>query len=265
MKKFLTGALVLALLLSLTACAIRPSETQTDTIPLSPDFLRELDIELTSGELNIYLTDGDPYVDYTMKKGGFVIGEPEFRVRQSGQKTTIGTKGVSVSLGGYFSCDIDVYIPRGVVEELSIDMTSGDTFFSDLNLRDLDVSLTSGRLDIANVSADTLDFEATSGSADIQGSFGMIDVDVTSGSFDVTTDVLPSRINCEATSGNIDINIPRDAAGFTLNYERTSGNISSAFETSGTSGGHSGSMFYGDGSCMIDVDITSGSVSIGKN
>lgn len=265
MKKVLTALLALALLLSLAACAALPGETWSDSVPLSSDSLRELNIDLISGELNIYLTDGASRVDYTIKKGGLVLGDPQLRVRQSGHKTTIDTTGYSVNLGGYFSCDIDVYIPHDVVEELSIEMTSGETSFADLALRDLNVLLTSGRVDIENVTADTLDFEATSGSADIWGSFDSIDVDVTSGSFDVSTDVLPSRINCEATSGNIDINIPRDAAGFTLYYERTSGKVSSAFETSGSSGDHSGSLLYGDGSCMIEVDITSGSVTIGKN
>ncbi len=265
MKKILTGILTLALILSLTACAAMPSEIKSDTVSLSRDALRMLDIELTSGKLNIYLTDGEPYVDYTLTKGGIVIGDPDIRVRQSGQKTTIDTDGFSIGLGGYFSYDIDVYVPRDAVDELSIEMTSGETSFSDLSLSELDLSLTSGRLSADNILAEQLDFEATSGSADISGEFDSIRVDVTSGNFDVSTSTLPSRIDCEATSGNIDINIPEHAAGFTLSYERTSGRISSAFETSGSSGDRSGSLLYGDGSCAINVDITSGSVHIGKN
>ena len=264
MKKAVTLILACLLLFSLTACTAGLGNTISDTVFLSRDSLYSLEVELTSGELNIYPTDGEPYVDYTIKTGGLVIGDPTVRVRQNGQKTTIDMDGFTVNFGGYFSCDMDVYIPRDAVRELSVEMTSGDTAISDLRLRELEISLTSGRVDAEHISADCLELVATSGSADISGSFDDISVDITSGNFEIATAILPSRIECEATSGDIDVLIPADSSGFALYYERTSGSISSSFSTSGSASERSGALLYGDGSCVIEVDITSGSVHIGK-
>ncbi len=264
MKRFFTFMGMLLLLLCLSSCAMIPTEVKRDTVVLSLDALRELDVELTSGELHFSVTDSDPYLEYTVRKSGIVFGDPEVRVAQNGAKTAVDT-GRAFAVGGAVSYDLHIVVPRDAVTELSVEMTSGKTSLSGLSLDSLEVSLTSGRLQADDVTSRTLDLEATSGSAEVAGSFDAISVDATSGDFSVSTDVLPSSIDCELTSGKVSLYIPDDPAGFALSYTRTSGKVSSAFEMTGSVNDREGSLLHGNGFCQIDVDLTSGSVYIGKS
>jgi DUF4097 and DUF4098 domain-containing protein YvlB len=275
MKRYRIAALLLALvlMLSLSGCfrftigeriedGVSRNDTVSDTIPLNPEKLADLEVDMTSGDLTFYYSD-EPRVEYCFELRGIVVGEPRVEVREHGTGTTISTESYMI-LSGWSDCTIDVYIPENTVRELEIDMTSGNTNLEGMEFDKLNINMTSGDTNIYNTTARELEYDATSGSADIDGSFTYISVDVTSGTTSVSTAIQSERVELSLTSGRAKLGLPEDISGFTVDYERTSGSIDSDFDYSGDDNEHSGVLTYGDGACRIEADMVSGNIDIEK-
>jgi lia operon protein LiaG len=124
--------------------------------------------------------------------------------------------------------------------------------------------MTSGDTDVSGTTARELDYDATSGNADIEGSFTYISADVTSGTTNISTAIQPESAELSLTSGRMKLALPADISGFTVDYERTTGNIKSDFDYRGDDNEHSGVLTYGDGACRIEAEMVSGTIDIEK-
>ncbi len=142
------------------------------------------------------------------------------------------------------SKDLTVYIPTSMsLDELSIEATSADIVISDaqgtLTVRDLSVETTSGNSTIKGITATEMSADATSGEISISSC------------------TISSELDIEITSGSATIALP-SGTGYTLEYETTSGTVTA----SGSSLKGEGRTTVGTGTLKIDVETTSGNVTI---
>ncbi|MBP5161825.1 MAG: DUF4097 family beta strand repeat protein, partial [Spirochaetales bacterium] len=195
--------------------------------------------------------------------------------------------------GNMPSKTLDLEIPYGV--ELEIGMTSGDvTFVTDVTAGDVNLGSTSGGKHIKTlVCADfkegstsgstSIDFlhavEAEFGSSSGNTSIGTLETDdaefaATSGNLEISS-VRCAKVDIGATSGNItlgfdkcdklkigctsgDVTLTRlPSGGASIEFDKTSGNLrADGYMVKG------GRMVYGDGACRMDINTTSGDLTI---
>jgi DUF4097 and DUF4098 domain-containing protein YvlB len=143
---------------------------------------------------------------------------------------------------------------RGLVE-----VTSGNFEADGLTVDDLTVDITSGDVNVENAQARTASAKAKSGFIGLEGTFYGVDVEITSGDVEIESDVLPETAELEASSGNIELSLPSGSA-FTVEYDKTSGDIDSEFGHE--FGGRGGKT--GDSGPTYRVDITSGHIRFNR-
>ncbi|MCD7770562.1 MAG: DUF4097 domain-containing protein [Oscillospiraceae bacterium] len=142
------------------------------------------------------------------------------------------------------SKDLTVYIPSSMyLDELSIEATSADIVISDaqgtLSVRDLSVETTSGNSTIKGITATEMS------------------ADTTSGTISISSCTISTELDIEVTSGSATVALP-SGTGYTLEYETTTGTVSA----SGTTLKGEGRTTVGTGTLKIDVETTSGNVTI---
>lgn len=195
------------------------------------------------------------------------------------------------SIGFFFfgfgnrSSDLELYLPKKQYEEfelkmtsgstdmngvsadkMSFDLTSGDIRADTLQTKSLDVHTTSGTIALDSVQADSVTAEATSGKITVSGSLSAIKSKTTSGAVTMATDVVPSALDADLTSGNIKITIP-DNDGFTLACKKTSGSLNSDFDLSNSINDNKNTYRYlsgGSSNLRYTAEITSGNFSLMK-
>lgn len=193
---------------------------------------------------------------------------------------------------------LTVLVPEGLMGEIDVSTISANVMVQGTEMDTLRVSTTSGMVtaiecytqttDLSSVSgeimaqqlwADQLDISTTSG--DISGEVFAKKVSVSSISGDITLDGLENAemigasttsgdiyiysantalqsIKADSASGDVSLSLPSDL-GFTLDYSTVSGNISiSNFDVEM----RDGTYVRKGGECSIDVDTTSGDLSI---
>ena len=112
----------------------------------------------------------------------------------------------------------------------------------------------SGDLETDFITADRAEVNTVSGKIDLDGSFHQVTGGSTSGEVDLALRKCPDKIELTTVSGDVDLELPRNA-GFTLDYSTVSGDLESDFPlTAGRT--------YGDGSGSITIDTTSGDLKI---
>ncbi|MCD7823084.1 MAG: DUF4097 domain-containing protein [Oscillospiraceae bacterium] len=166
-----------------------------------------------------------------------------YTVNKYGELTINFIKANNFSSAG-ISKDLTVYIPTSMsLDELSIEATSANIVISDsqgtLSVRDLSVETTSGNSTIKGITATEMSADATSGTISISSC------------------TISTELDIEITSGSATVALP-SGTGYTLEYETTSGTVTA----SGTSLKGEGRITVGTGTLKIDVETTSGNVTI---
>ncbi len=166
-----------------------------------------------------------------------------YTVNKYGELKINFTKANNFSSAG-ISKDLTIYIPSSLyLDELSIEATSADIVISNaqgtLSVRDLSVETTSGNSTINGITATEMSADATSGTISISSC------------------TISTELDIEITSGKATIALP-SGTGYTLEYETTTGTVSA----SGTSLKGEGRTTVGTGTLKIDVETTSGTVTI---
>lgn len=156
--------------------------------------------------------------------------------------------------------DLLVTVPQDwVCNSLEIDAASAVLTVAGLTIREVEIDTASGPCDFINCNITSLDLDTASGDISFTGCLDVLDCDAASASFTGVLDNVPSRMDMDSMSGNLDITLP-EGAGFTVAMDALSSDFSSDFETASQNGHH----VCGDGSCRINVDAMSGDVIIRK-
>ncbi|MBQ8356361.1 MAG: DUF4097 family beta strand repeat protein [Clostridia bacterium] len=168
----------------------------------------------------------------------------------------------------------------GVSAHMELDSTSGRISLTDVTANRLEIDTVSGEISLYRTTVHTsTEIDTVSGyigasevvlgnlgissvSADISvfnANMSSVEIDTTSGNTTLHILSLTARvIECDSVSGSICLQLPPEWGGFTVNYDSVSGTFDSDFATV-----ERGELReYGDGSTRIEVDTTSGSLSI---
>lgn len=177
-------------------------------------------------------------------------------------------------LRGNWSTSLEISLPNKLYRQVKVEMTSGEMDIQNLRMEEGRFRLTSGTGRLQSLKADALTMELTSGSMQLTdstagqlvceqtsgrmsaiGSFDAIEVEATSGRFDVSTLKLPHSLKIEMTSGKGDITLPTGQP-FSLRYQKTAGDIDSDFFT--LESGKKGTASYLSGGPVFEAELTSG-------
>lgn len=201
-----------------------------------------------SKKVHSYFHDGILSIKYC--KSGIRVGN----IKSTDKKLFITfpkltTLNLAITSGSFICEKLDA-------EKMNLKMTSGSIDLGEINSDDFRLKITSGEVNIASLTSKTANFDSTSGKITIdnlkveEGKFHS-----TSGSINVKVE-MANKLEFDLTSGNIDLTIPENGA--TLRLHKTSGKFNSTREHTT----ENNTYVYGDGSCDIKIDITSGNVTI---
>ncbi|MBE6594972.1 MAG: DUF4097 domain-containing protein [Ruminococcaceae bacterium] len=172
-------------------------------------------------------------------------------------------EGVTVN-AGVGKLDIDTVsgsiLLRGVTAgEVDVSGVSATVTVSDSTLAGLEVETVSGNVMLQGGIAHHVEFSGVSGSLKSSGcSHGAVEAETASGK--VTLDVTATlrSVSVDTVSGDVHLNIAADVPGFTAELDSTSGDFECSLSTTPKDGAH----VWGDGSCRIVMDSTSGNLVI---
>ena len=208
--------------------------------------------------------------------------------RTTGFSDVYGAKQLTLLLPGSLVADLDVETTSARVlaidlqlPELDVETTSGEVQLSGVSAESVDISTTSGNISLSDVSAQEIDIDNTSGSVNASIDVQKLDVETISGDValyassgrafeldSVSGDLLlsvegrgVSEIKMKTTSGDMALGLDEEL-DFTLTYETISGSLN----TDDFSLYYQNQMYVnGSGSCKIDVESTSGDLTLMRN
>lgn len=277
---------IAALILLVTGNMNIASEAINESRAFEPSEISSIEVDLVSDDLNIIpTTKGDITVHfYGQASTNIKRNLPRLVAYRTGDKLHVE---VEQRPNIFFGINIrrttlDIYIPQVQLEEMDIDVVSGDVKIEGINSSRLAIDSTSGDMKLEKISAEQIRIGSTSGDISVRDYTGNMDVSNTSGSVSlisgtgneniyvktVSGDILidqdaVSDMSIGATSGDVRINLSRDAE-FYLDAYTVSGEIKQDFAMKIISSGRrslEGSV--GDGRHRLAINTISGDISLG--
>ncbi len=244
------------------------------------DDIKNLDIEWVSGNVKIVRGEGE-HITFAESDPDGIDADDKLYYTIEGDTLKIeccnsDTISIGINIdGGCGNKKLVVNVPYAL-EDVYIDTTSADVDMDGLEILDkLYISTTSGRVFIANMGAGNVELDSTSGSLQFEGSCrefvadsvsGLviftgscrdIEADTSSGQVRFVLDTIPEEISADTVSGDVSMYLPPEAS-FELEYDTVSGDLECDFPVKMRGDGY----VVGNGGAEIDVDTTSGSLSL---
>lgn len=244
-----------------TPVQILPNE---ETLTLSADSVREIDIEWVSGDILILTADTQ---EITISESD--VSDSRYSMVWHAKGDTLEIRfceealdmGFGVNFGSNVVKDLYIEVPKDWAgRSIEIDAAAANVEMHGITVQEMDFDGADGTCDFQNCHISDLDIDTASGDVYFAGTLNALDFDAASASFTGDLQNTPSRIDMDSMDGSLDIALPEDC-GFTLTMDGMSKHLSSGFE--GTSM-KNGSHVYGDGRCLIDVDGMRCDVTIRK-
>ena len=183
--------------------------------------------------------------------------------KQSGDSLTIQFCKDSVRFLGFssnISKDLVITVPSDwICQELEIDTASANVEGRNLTIESFDFDGASGVCTFTDCTVREMDMDTASGDIRFTGCLDKLQIDSMSANCRIAVINTTREISISTMSGDLDLALPEDC-GFTLSIDSVSSDFSSEFDTVLSRGNH----VRGDGSCRIDIEAMSGSVSIRK-
>lgn len=236
--------------------------TGSDYILPEGTSITALDIDWISGEAEILVTNDSDILVREQSERGISASYAMVASEQGGVLTVRYAADEFLSLPNLPPKKLEVHLPRAVAENLTevrLNSVSADFDVATLTVKEaLIFDSVSGDLETDFITADSAEVNTVSGKIDLDGSFRQVTGSSTSGEIDLALRKCPDKIELTTVSGDVDLELPRNA-GFTLDYSTVSGDLESDFPlTTERNGGH----IYGDGSGSITIDTTSGDLKV---
>lgn len=239
--------------------------TPTEALSTGSDYIlpegteiTALDIDWISGEVEILVTSDSDILVREQPEHETSYSYAMVVTEQDGVLKVRYAEDAFLTLPDLPAKKLTVQLPRAVAEHLTevrLNSVSADFDVAALTVKEtLTFDSVSGDLETDFLTADSAELTTVSGKIDLDGSFRQVTGGSTSGEVDLTLRKCPDRIELNTVSGNVDLELPRNA-GFTLDYSTVSGDLESDFPltTDGT---------CGDGSGSITINTTSGDLKI---
>ncbi|MEJ8553130.1 DUF4097 family beta strand repeat-containing protein [Tepidibacter sp. Z1-5] len=211
------------------------------------DVINQISIEASSSDINIIPEDR---ANIKAHFYGNVIStfKPELETKINGKELLIFVKRPkSYSI---FNSDLklDIFVPKNYKENIDInssssniniqneltlnnlfiDVSSGDASLKDLNIKNLKYDSSSGTLIGDNIVTDSTCIDLSSGNVELNNFTGDLKGESSSGSVEVNYNIFDNNIDLDTSSGTVNIELPDDAK-FYLDAECSSGNIECGF------------------------------------
>lgn len=227
--------------------------------------INEIDLNLNSQDIKIVNYDGQD-LKVQIKSHSTISGE--LPKTENGNKLVLNTTYDTPS-----NSSISVSIPYSFKDKgtLKIITSSGDINVSNLSMNTLSLSTASGDIDVSNLNLNYLSLNNSSGdinfntitilnetklsssSGDIIGSgtLGTTNGSTSSGDIDLQLRDSLSNTSLNTASGSVALSLPRNL-GYKINYDTISGDLNSSNRE----------LSFGDESSLININTTSGDLSI---
>ena len=225
------------------------------------DEFQSIKVNWTNGKINIEAYDGEDTVISETE-----VAEKEnklrWRVEDGVLKIQQMAAGMRFGLKKTPKKTLTVKIPSNVAEGLKAvtsDSVSAEVTITGISTSDkIEIDTVSGGANLKNIKTEKLDIDTVSGSIKAAGEFTELESDSVSGDVTVSSATLLKKLDCDSTSGNIRLTIPKNS-GFTLKADTVSGDISCGLPTVSESKNR---RVCGDGSADFETDTVSGDLII---
>ena len=225
------------------------------------DEFQSIKVNWTNGKINIEAYDGEDTVISETE-----VAEKEnklrWRVEDGVLKIQQMAAGMRFGLKQTPKKTLTVKIPSNVAEGLKAvtsDSVSAEVTITGISANDkIEIDTVSGGANLKNIKTEKLDIDTVSGSIKAAGEFTELESDSVSGDVTVSSATPLKKLDCDSTSGNIRLTIPKNS-GFTLKADTVSGDISCGLPTVSESKNR---RVCGDGSADFETDTVSGDLII---
>lgn len=225
------------------------------------DEFQSIEVNWTNGKINIEAYDGEDTVISETE-----VEEKEnklrWRVEDGVLKIQQMAAGMRFGLKKTPKKTLTVKIPSNVAEGLKAvtsDSVSAEVTITGISASDkIEIDTVSGGANLKNIKTEKLDIDTVSGSIKATGEFTELESDSVSGDVTVSSATPLKKLDCDSTSGNIRLTIPKNS-GFTLKADTVSGDISCGLPTVSESKNR---RVCGDGSADFETDTVSGDLII---
>lgn len=225
------------------------------------DEFQSIKVNWTNGKINIEAYDGEDTVISETE-----VAEKEnklrWRVEDGVLKIQQMAAGMRFGLKQTPKKTLTVKIPSNVAEGLKAvtsDSVSAEVTITGISASDkIEIDTVSGGANLKNIKTEKLDIDTVSGSIKAAGEFTELESDSVSGDVTVSSATPLKKLDCDSTSGNIRLTIPKDS-GFTLKADTVSGDISCGLPAVSESKNR---RVCGDGSADFETDTVSGDLII---
>ena len=225
------------------------------------DEFHSIKVNWTNGKINIEAYDGEDTVISETE-----VAEKEnklrWRVEDGVLKIQQMAAGMRFGLKQTPKKTLTVKIPSNVVEGLKAvtsDSVSAEVTITGISASDkIEIDTVSGGENLKNIKTEKLDIDTVRGSIKAAGEFTELESDSVSGDVTISTATPLKKLDCDSTSGNISLTIPKDS-GFTLKADTVSGDISCGLPAVSESKNR---RVCGDGSADFETDTVSGDLII---
>ncbi len=230
-----------------------------DSLRIPAEQITDIEIEWAAGSILIQPADVE---EIEISETEVSDEKYAMRWKHTGNKLTIQfceeTFVNSFGINNFPTKDLTIFVPQDwSCDSLEIDAASATLEVNDLTIREVEIDTASGTCNFDNCDVNKLDLDTASGDVRFVGSLDILDCDAASASVYAVLDNVPTRMDMDSMSGDLDITLP-ETAGFTVTMDTMSSDFTSDFETTIKNGNYT----HGDGSCRINVDAMSGDVTI---
>ena len=225
------------------------------------DEFHSIKVNWTNGKINIESYDGEDTVTSETE-----VAEKEnklrWRVEDGVLKIQQMAAGIRFGLKKTPKKTLTVKIPSSAAEKLK--SVNTDSVSAEVNIigvaasGKIEIDTVSGSAELKNIKTARLDIDTVSGEVNAEGEISELESDSVSGDITVSSAVSLEKLDCDSTSGNIRLTIPKDS-GFTLKADTVSGDISCGLPTVSESKNR---RVCGDGSADFETDTVSGDLII---
>lgn len=227
---------------------------------LDPNQVRKVEIEWAAGNIYVQAADVD-----TVQISESQPSKPEYTMvwNHSNEKLSIRfcdtvSFSFGINLNDVIAKDLTILVPMDFeLDTLEVDAASATLDVKNLVIREVDFDGASGTCDFENCVIDQLDLDTASGDIYFSGSLDVLDCDAASANVTAVVDNIPSRIEMDSMSGDLDITLPSDA-GFAVTMD----GMNSAFHCDFDYAQRNGCYYRGDEKCQIHMNALSGNVHL---
>ena len=256
----------------------------TSTYTLDPPVTAEsiaLDVESVNGGIDVSSWSGDHVkFDIEVKARGSTTAEAEANLERFTHSLEDSVSGTTQSISlnfpltssewSKYAVIVDVYVPEGVSEEISLQTTNGEISVQGLSLQELMIDTTNGRVVLTDVESSVIQGETTNGA--ITGTFTAASTSfrTTNGGIEMTLGTASGEHRFSATNGSIDLSLPTDSdVGYSVDLDTSVGaidvnlpNMSYDVDKARTKNGETVGYDAKEIQIIISADTTIGSIDL---